>query len=462
MIDLGGRDFSFDPKTLELRPESGGAQHGLSFDDWGRKFVCSNSDHIQVVMFEDRYLERNPYVTAPPPRLSIAADGAQAKVFRISPVEPWRILRTRLRVAGIVPGPIEGGGQPAGYFSGATGTTIYRGDAWPAEYRGQAFIGDVGSNLVHRKVLEPDGVAFVANRVDEGKEFVASSDIWFRPVQFANAPDGTLYVLDMYREVIEHPLSLPPEIKKHLDLTSGRERGRIYRIVPDGFRHRPPPKLGAMTTEQLVGVLERRNGWHRDTAARLLYERQDPATKDSLEKLAAASKTPEARIHAMYALAGMKALSPQVVRRGLSDPHPRVREHALRLVETVPHESFEQELVRLASDDDVRVRYQAAFTLASVSSHLRNAALTQLLNRSGGDRWTRFAALTSLITGTGDVLAALSRMPFSRDPHAPLLFSTRSTRAEFPAPTWTPRAYGRSSRATTRGFGLGRRRPLTR
>ena len=112
-----------------------------------------------MVMFDDRYLARNPYLAAPSPRESIAADGPQAKVFRISPVEPWRIVRTRLRVAGLVPGPIEGGGQPAGYFSGATGVTIYRGDAFPPEYRGQAFIGDVGSNIVHRKVLEPTASA---------------------------------------------------------------------------------------------------------------------------------------------------------------------------------------------------------------------------------------------------------------------------------------------------------------
>jgi putative membrane-bound dehydrogenase-like protein len=408
VIDLGGRDFSFDPRTLDLRPESGGAQHGLSFDDWGRRFVCSNSDHIQAVMFEDRYLERNPYVTAPPPRLSIAADGPQAKVFRISPVEPWRVLRTRLRVAGVVPGPIEGGGQPAGYFSGATGTTIYRGNAWPVEYRGQAFIGDVGSNLVHRKVIEPEGVGFVARRVDDGKEFVASSDIWFRPVQFANAPDGTLYVLDMYREVIEHPASLPPAIKKHLDLTSGRDRGRIYRIVPDGFQQHERPNLGTMTTGQLVATLEHRNGWHRDTAARLLYERQDPAAKTPLEKLAATSKLPEARVHATYALAGMKALTPQVVRRALDDDHPRVREHAMRLAETVPHESFERELIQTARDPDPRVRYQAAFTLATVSSSQKNAALTRLLNESGGDPWTRFAALTSLTSGAGEILPALT------------------------------------------------------
>ncbi len=115
------------------------------------------------------------------------------------------------------------GGRAAGYFTGATGTTIYRGDAYPPEYVGQAFVGDVGSNIVHRKTVKPNGVGFIADRADPGREFVASTDIWFRPAQYANAPDGCLHICDVYREVIEHPASLPPEIKKHLDLTSGRD-----------------------------------------------------------------------------------------------------------------------------------------------------------------------------------------------------------------------------------------------
>src|SRR4029079_11651309 len=125
---------------------------------------------------------------------------------------------------------------------------------------------------VHRKTLSADGLLLVAQRADEQREFLASTDIWFRPAQFANAPDCNLYVIDVYREVIEHPASLPPEIKKHLDLTSGRDRGRIYRIVPEGFKQRPLPKLSTATTGELVATLEHRNGWHRDTAARLLYE----------------------------------------------------------------------------------------------------------------------------------------------------------------------------------------------
>jgi putative membrane-bound dehydrogenase-like protein len=409
-VSLGGRDFSFDPRTRDLRAESGGAQHGMSFDDWGRKFVCSNSDHIQMVMFSDHYLARNPSVSAPSARVSIAADGPQAEVFRISPIEPWRIVRTRLRVTGAVAGPVEGGGRAAGYFTGATGTTIYRGDAWPAEYVGQSFTGDVGSNIVHRKILEPNGVGFIARRADAGKEFIASSDTWFRPAQFSNAPDGALYIIDVYREVIEHPLSLPPEIKQYLDLTSGRDRGRIYRVVPQGFQQRPLPRLHEASVAACVAELESRNGWNRDTAARLLFERQDRAAIGPLERLATASKLPQGRLHALVALAGLKGLSPAVVLARLADEHPRVREHAVRLAESLAGDSpsLRAKLIALADDPDLRVRYQLAFTLGEVSDPGRHAALAAILRQDPADPWIRLAVLSSLSEGAGDVFSILA------------------------------------------------------
>ena len=409
-VVVSGRDFAFDPRTLEITPTSGGAQHGMSFDDWGRKFLSSNSDHIQLVMYEDRYLARNKYLAAPGPRASIAADGPQAEVYRISPVEPWRIVRTRLRMSAKVPGMVEGGGRASGYFTGATGVTIYRGDAWPAEYRGQAFVGDVGSNIVHRKVLEADGVGLIARRVDEKKEFVASTDIWFRPAQFANAPDGNLYIIDVYREVIEHPASLPPVIKKHLDLTSGRDRGRIYRVARDGFQQRPLAKLGGATTAELVATLAHRNGWHRDTAARLLFERQDKSAIAPLIALATASPLPEGRMQAMYVLAGLGSLAAEVVLPRLADENSHVREHALRLSETLAADSPEirQRIAALADDDDMRVRYQAAFTVGALATSMRTAPLARILKRDGADRWVRLAALSSLSEGGSDVLAELA------------------------------------------------------
>lgn len=411
-ISVNGRDFAFNPKTRELELTSGGAQHGMSFDDWGRKFLSSNSDHIQLAMYEDQYVARNPQLTAPGPRISIAADGPQAEVFRISPVEPWRIVRTRLRVTGKVPGIVEGGGRAAGYFTGATGVTIYRGDAWPQEYQGQAFVGDVGSNIVHRKNLESNGVELIARRADDGVEFLASSDIWFRPAQFANAPDGNLYILDVYREVIEHPASLPPVIKKHLDLTSGRGMGRIYRVVPDGYRWRKPPNFDKAPTVELVAALAHPNGWHRDTASRVLWERQDQAAVVPLRKLAATSKSPVGRMQALYALDGLAALRAEDVAARMKDDHPGVRRHAVRLAERFHSDPLSAKLlaslVSLTSDADALVRYQLAFSLGEFDSPERIKALAQLARRDGADRWARLAIQSSLAHGAGDLFADLA------------------------------------------------------
>ena len=423
-VNLNGRDFAFDPRALELAATSGGAQHGMSFDAWGRKFVCSNSDHLQQVMYEDRYVARNPYLSAPGPRQSIAADGPQAEVFRTSPVEPWRIVRTRLRVSAAVPGPVEGGGRAAGYFTGATGVTIYKGDAWNTAGEEVAVVGDVGSNLVHRKRLEPNGLEFIARRIDEKSEFVSSRDIWFRPAQFLNVPDGTLYILDVYREVIEHPASLPPMIKRHLDLTSGRDRGRIYRIAPEGYKPRTPPALGRATTKELVALLEHPNSWHRDTAARLLFERRDEAAVPLLEKLANDSSSPLARMHAMYALAGQKPVSVQVVLRGLADKHPGVREHAVRLSEPLLSESPElaDRLAAMVDDEGLRVRYQLAFSLGELETPQRFIALAALARRDAHDRWMRVAIQSSLAAGAEKVVAMLAADEAFRQSDAGILF----------------------------------------
>ncbi|MBX9791643.1 MAG: c-type cytochrome [Pirellulales bacterium] len=406
-VRLGGRDFAFNPRTLAIEATSGGAQHGMCFDDWGRKFVCSNSDHIQLVMFDERYVARNSYLAAPSARLSIAADGPQAEVYRLSPVEPWRIVRTRLRVAQKVPGPVEGGGRAAGYFTGATGVTIYRGAAWPEPFRGNAFVGDVGGNLVHRKLLADHGVEQIARRADEGVEFVASRDIWFRPAQFANAPDGTLYIADVYREVIEHPASLPPMIKKHLDLTSGRDRGRIYRVVPDGFEQPKLPKFSSASTADLVATLAHPNGWQRDSAARLLFERQDVAAVEPLRRLALEAALPQARMHAMYALAGQNALAAETLLLRLADEHPRVREHAVRLAEPLLAGSLELrwKLASLTADADARVRYQLALAAGYLPLPERLPVLLELARRDAADRWVRLALQSSLGEGAGAMLA---------------------------------------------------------
>ncbi len=429
-VNVRGRDFEIEPRSRQFVATSGGAQHGMSFDVWGHKFVCSNSNHIQQVMFEDRYVARNPFFNAPSAKENIATDGPQAEVFRSSPVEPWRIVRTRLRVSGAVKGMVEGGGRAAGYFTGATGVTIYRGDAFPQNLWGMAVIGDVGSNLVHRKQLVLGGVQFSASRMDKESEFVASTDIWFRPAQFANGPDGALYIADVYREVIEHPASIPPMIKKHLDLTHGRDRGRVYRVVPSDYQQRPLPQLGQATTAQLVELLAHSNAWQRETAARLLYERQDPAAVEPLVKLAATSVNPLGRMHALYALDGLGQLQSSAVIRALGDESPRVREHAVRLAERVLKQSpsVADKLITLAGDDDAQVRYQLAFTLGELPTAASRAALLQLVKRDRSDRWMRVAFFSSLATGADDTWQRLvDDADFRRDPNGRAILAQLAT-----------------------------------
>jgi len=427
-VTLGRHDFAFDPRTFEFDVTTASAQHGMCFDDWGHKFVCSNSDHIQQVMYDDDLIARNPYLKARGAAVSIAEDGPQGPVFRTSPVEPWRIVRTRLRVQGLASGPIEFGGKVSGYFSSATGVTIYRGDAWPADWLGCAIIGDVGSNLIHRKRLQTGKLPFVARRVDQNVDFVTSTDTWFRPVQFENGPDGALYLADFYRETIEHPASLPESIKKHLDLTSGRDRGRIYRIVPDGFQHRKAPRLGDATTAELVGSLAHPNAWHHETAARLLYERQDKTAVPLLNEMASRFEANDAeaagggslsraRVQALWTLDGLNALSDEILADAMRNSSARVRENAIKLARPrlAGSAGLRQTLFGLARTADPWVRYEVAFALGEivhakdVPQQDRQLAIDELavlaLGYLGYVDWIPMAALSSLSGHEADVMA---------------------------------------------------------
>ncbi|MDF1737665.1 MAG: c-type cytochrome [Verrucomicrobiales bacterium] len=280
-VPLRGADFSFDPEKLDLRPENGTAQYGMSFDSEGRRFICTNSRHIIWVAYERHQVNPNPWYRLPSPLVDIPDDGAAAPVYRTSPDEPWRIVRTRWRVSGVVKGVVEGGGRVSGYFTSATGVHLYWGDAFGEDYRNNTFIGDVGSNLIHRKLITfPNGqtepVATRANP-DLKSEFIRSRDNWFRPTSFATGPDGCLYITDMYRETIEHPWSLPEPIKKHVDLNSGFDRGRIYRAAPIGTKVSRAPDLSLLSDKELQELLTHTNDWHQTTARRLLYERGTPA-----------------------------------------------------------------------------------------------------------------------------------------------------------------------------------------
>lgn len=421
-VEVRGRGMVFDPRTGTFELTTGAGQHGMTLDDWGRKFVCSNSNPMQTLMYDGRYVARNPYLAPPGAAVTIAPGGKFTKIHRISTIEPWRIVRTRLRSQGLIKGSDEGG-KPGGFFTAATGITAYRGDAWPRSYRGNLLVGEVSNNLIYRARLEPNGLGVIGRRADQGAEFLASSDNWFRPVQLANAPDGSLYVLDMYRELIEGAAFIAPAILKHLDVSSGDDRGRIYRIVPTSFQQPKLPKLGDATTAQLVATLSSENGWRRDTAARLLYERQDKTAVADLKQLVADSPTAVTRAQAMHTLRGLDSLGDDMIVQGLHDTDPRVRIQALRLAEQVAAHSaaVRTKMYSLVGDDDLNVRYQLAFSLGAFSSPRRNEALAEILIKEGSDQWIRLAVQTSLGSGAGDVFSRLAAAKaFRQSPHGKL------------------------------------------
>jgi putative membrane-bound dehydrogenase-like protein len=394
-LSISGMDFCFDPHSGDCEAVSGNGQFGLTFDDFGNRFVCNNRAPLDHVVLENRYLARNPFLAVPAVLATVAAGGEQSRVYPLSGA--WTTSNLH-----------------AGQFTAACGVEIYRGDALGDEFRGNAFVCEPTGSLVHREVLTARGVSFVSKPARGGVEFLATGDAWFRPVNLEVGPDGALYVVDMYRAVIEHPQFMPGELQNRPDMRWGDDRGRIYRVVPAGAMPRPPkPKLSAASSAELVELLRHKNAWWRETAARLLLERQDRAVSQALEAMAAHAPEPTARVHALWALAGVGALSTGLVEAALGDTHPRVREQAVALAEPrLPQsDGLRQKVVALSADADARVRFRSALVLGSLSSRDVVGPLLSVALAQGDDPWTRRAVASALPQHSAPLLAAALRSP---------------------------------------------------
>ncbi len=401
-VSIRGRDFRFHPVTGQFQAISGSEQFGNTFDDWGNRFICENSKPAVHVVLPSEYLGRNPFAAVPS---VLQPTWQDTTVYRASPPEAWRLARTELRLA--EKPDWRGPSIEHDVFTACSGVTIYRGDAYPESFRGNLFVGDVQGNLIHRRTLEPDGVTFRSVRADADTEFVRTEDNWFRPANLLNAPDGTLHVVDMYREIIETPDSMPPEIIAMVDLRSGDDRGRIYRLCPKGFRPPPVPQLGSATTASLVSALVSSNGWQRDTAARLLFERQDLTAVAALRVLLRETSSDVGRAQILWSLVGLNSLSEEDLLLGLRDRSPRVREVAIKLAEHSLSGTVLKELLSLVDDADVRVRFQVAFSLGQTQDHRVASALASLARSDGSDAWMRTAILSSSLDSAAALLCSL-------------------------------------------------------
>ncbi|MEK7686493.1 MAG: PVC-type heme-binding CxxCH protein [Verrucomicrobiota bacterium] len=410
-VDIARTDLRFRPDTGIFEAADGKAQFGLTFDDFGHRFNCMNRVHIRHIVLPSRYLRRNPH---------LAFSETMQNLPESMVPEPLKGHGSAARIYPISHN-ITTADSHAGTFTAACGVLIYRGTALPEEYWGNALACDPAGNLVHRDRLTPAGATFVAGRAREGVEFLASTDDWFRPVFLANAPDGALYLCDMYRKTIEHPEYLPVEIRKHTDFDRGKDQGRIYRVTGDRTQaKRLKVALAGSSAKTLCAELGNANAWWRETAQRLLIERQDPAAAALLKAAIPASPRPPhtqpgegrypkpavATLHALRTLEALGALDDESIRRALVHPHPAVREQGLQLAEARVAQSaaLASRVIALADDADARVRFQCALTLGELDEGRLIPALANIAVRDAGDRWTRAAVLSSAGRGGEAVL----------------------------------------------------------
>ena len=418
-LNVQGADFRFRLDRNEFERTTGPGQFGLAIDDWGHRFFTANSEHIRQVVISLRYLERNPYLPSSAKTAIENISDHDPLMYQLTPTPYWRQVRTDRRNKVFQENHVDQVEYARDHFTAASGGTIYEGDVFPKEYYDNIFTGDVSGNLVHRDILyHSDTVPyFIAKRAaqEKDKEFLQSTDTWFRPTNFSVGPDGYLYVIDMYRQHIETPLSIPEDLQKDMDFNAGNKYGRIYRIVPAnaGPYKKVNPNLKNATSAELVKALTHQNSWWRLTAQRLLLERQDKSVLPAVKALFAQNEDPRFRLHALYVLEGMDALDAATVKRAMKDPSPGVRENAAILSERFP--GCLSQLEEMVNDSAIRVALQATLSLGQFKDNTVIPALAKALELHGQSSWFRTAVLSSDAGSGIDLLKTLEKNSFFKD-----------------------------------------------
>ncbi len=382
-VAIGSRDFRIRPDTGEIEPESGPSQYGRNRDDWGNWFGVQNSLPLWHYVLADQDIRRNPHFAPPDPKRQV-----------VTPINPpvYPVAKLQKRYHSF---------EQSGRFTSACSGMIYRDELLFERRDGQqhAFTCEPFHNLVQHNIITDDGVSFGFRRdpAEDKFDFFASPDRWCRPVMVRTGPDGGLWVVDMYRYMIEHPEWLPDNGKEELKpyYRYGQNHGRIYRVVPkSNERNIRSYSLTNLSTSDLVATLESPNGWRRDAAQQRLIRSADPASIGLLHQMAKSSTFPLARMHALCTLDALNALPADVLELALADESSGVRRQAVRLAANRPVDV--QKITSLVNDADAKVRLQLAVTLATFDGTPAATALADLAVNSADDPYVTANVISSL------------------------------------------------------------------
>jgi len=389
-IYLRVKDGKFDVRPTVSRGEWGATQ-----DDAGRIYRNSSESALHVDLVPTPYFARNPIQLRTRGSYE-SLEGDNLEVNTVWPVRP-NPGTNRAYQTGI--------DRPDGSlaaFTAACGPAVYRGDRLPADLYGNVFVAEPSANFVSRIVVSDDGTTLKAKKAYENAEFLASTDERFRPVFLSNAPDGTLYVVDMYRGIIQDRASTTLYLRDHIiarKLDQPIGLGRIYRVMHETTKRDTDAPFSKATPAQLVEALSHPNGWRRDTAQRLLVERGAPTVVPALTKLAGSAPDPRTRLHALWTLDGIDRIEVSTVVSALDDNSRDVRASALRIAErwlADANHPIRPAVLKRLDDSDWFVREQLAASLGVLPPGARETAIVSLLERHATDPVVMDAALSSL------------------------------------------------------------------
>lgn len=410
-IDMPHSDFRIKPDGSAIEPVNGRVgTFGLTMNNAGDRFPSSGGRPAMYALpLPQRYLTRNPFVTTPRTNYFAAP---YDRGFRISDPHPWRVRRRQ------DPAWIKFYGDHetnSNYFSGGCSNMFYGDHLLPGQYRGNIFYCEPSLNMVHRCVVSRKDAGYQGERApsEQESEFLASTDQWFRPMNLRVGPEGAIYIVDMYREIIEDYSAIPRFLQQQYGLDKGRRHGRLWRLLPTVAQRATDWNMASMTSDELVEAVGSSNAWRRMTAHRLLLKMGDAAKTDGLATMLQKHAAAPSCIQALHILETMQRLKPADVLVSLRHPDYAVRVHALRMAEQWIDSSkpIRAAVLAAADDADPSVRIQVAMTLGESSSPEVVPVLADLARRHGTDRWMAAAIMSSCNDHAMAVLSSLLSKP---------------------------------------------------